>query len=64
LCKIEQPQIANFALRKVLRSPQLGRIAAAITGAKKIQVWWVHGLIKPGVPGSNPLAPLAVACLS
>lgn len=48
LCKIEQPQIANFALREVLCSPLLGQLAGAVTGAKSVQVWWVQGLHKPG----------------
>ena len=49
LCKIEQPQIADSALREALCSPLLGQLAAAVTGAKMVQVWWVQGLYKPGV---------------
>jgi len=48
LCKIEQPQLANHALRKALQSPELGRLAGAITGAEWVQAWWVQGLYKPG----------------
>lgn len=50
LCKIEQPQLASAALRDALRSPELGELAAAVTGAERVQVWWVQGLVKPGVP--------------
>jgi ectoine hydroxylase-related dioxygenase (phytanoyl-CoA dioxygenase family) len=50
LCKIEQPQLASAALRETLRSPQLGAVAAEVTGAERVQVWWVQGLVKPGVP--------------
>ena len=57
-CKIEQPQIANTALREILRSPRLGELASMITGAKTIQIWWVQGLIKPGV--GNSVSPAVV----
>ncbi|MBV9849062.1 MAG: phytanoyl-CoA dioxygenase family protein [Armatimonadetes bacterium] len=50
LCKIEQPQLANAALREALRAPLLGQLAGAVTGAERVQVWWVQGLVKPGVP--------------
>jgi hypothetical protein len=50
LCKIEHPQLANHALREVLRAPELGRLAAAITGASRVQVWWVQLLYKPATP--------------
>ena len=33
LCKIEQPQFANSALRALLRHPALGQMAASLTGA-------------------------------
>lgn len=49
LCKIEQPQLANYALRAALRSPLLGQLAGAVTGARRVQVWWVQGLYKPGI---------------
>ncbi len=50
LCKIEQPHLGSVALREALRSPRLGQLAAAVTGAKRVQVWWVQGLVKPGTP--------------
>ena len=55
LTKIEQPQIASAALRQALCSPRLGELAAAVTGASRVQVWWVQGLVKPGTPDA-PLA--------
>ncbi len=48
LCKIEHPQLASSALREALCSPLLGQLAGAVTGAKRVQVWWVQGLYKPG----------------
>ena len=48
LCKIEQPQLANSALRQVICSPILGQLAGEVTGANSVQVWWVQGLYKPG----------------
>lgn len=53
LVKIEQPQLASQSLRELLKSPQLGEVAARATGASQVQVWWVQGLYKPGVPASE-----------
>ncbi len=50
LCKIEQPQLGSHALREALRSPLLGQLAQAVTGARMVQVWWVQLLSKPGTP--------------
>jgi ectoine hydroxylase-related dioxygenase (phytanoyl-CoA dioxygenase family) len=50
LCKIEQPQFASFALRELLRYPALGELAASLTGAERVQVWWVQLLVKPSLP--------------
>lgn len=47
LCKIEMPQIANGAVRDLVSHPALGQFAARITGAKRVQVWWVQLLCKP-----------------
>ncbi len=47
LCKIEQPQFASKAIRELVSHPALGRLAAAITGATMVQVWWVQLLYKP-----------------
>ncbi len=47
LCKIEQPQRANRALHEAISAPLLGQLAAAITGARMVQVWWVQLLYKP-----------------
>jgi ectoine hydroxylase-related dioxygenase (phytanoyl-CoA dioxygenase family) len=52
LCKIEQPQFASQALRDLLCHPALGALAAELTGASKVQVWWVQLLYKPSLaPG-------------
>jgi ectoine hydroxylase-related dioxygenase (phytanoyl-CoA dioxygenase family) len=50
LCKIEQPQFASQAVRELLRYPALGELAAEITGAEMVQVWWVQLLYKPSAP--------------
>ena len=56
LTKIEQPQLASAALREALRSPRLGELAALATGAQRVQVWWVQGLVKPGAPDAAAAA--------
>lgn len=56
LCKIEMPQIANEAIRALVSHPVLGAMAAAVTGARRVQVWWVQLLYKPSTapkPGVN-----------
>lgn len=50
LCKIEMPQLASKAIMELVSSPALGRLAAEITGAEMIQVWWVQLLYKPTTP--------------
>ncbi len=47
LCKIEQPQRASRALYEAICAPRLGELAAAITCARMVQVWWVQLLYKP-----------------
>lgn len=47
LCKIEMPQIADQAIWKLVAHPALGELAAALTGAQWVQVWWVQLLYKP-----------------
>ena len=47
LCKIEMPQIADLRIYECLTSEALGSWAAAVTGAKMVQVWWVQLLYKP-----------------
>jgi hypothetical protein len=47
LCKIEMPQIANRAIMELVSHSAIGEIAHKITGAKRVQVWWVQLLGKP-----------------
>lgn len=47
LCKIEMPQVANRAIMNLVSHPALGQLAAEITGASMVQVWWVQLLYKP-----------------
>ena len=47
LCKIEQPQFANQAIFDLISDADLGALAANLTGAKMVQVWWVQLLYKP-----------------
>jgi hypothetical protein len=49
LCKIEMPQIANTSIMDLITYPAIGQIAADMTGAKMVQVWWVQLLGKPPV---------------
>ena len=49
LCKIEMAHIANRAIMELVSQPTIGELAAAITGAQKVQVWWVQMLGKPPV---------------
>lgn len=54
LCKIEMPQVANRAIMALLRHPALGALAAEVTGARMVQVWWVQLLLKPPAgPGGS-----------
>ena len=57
LCKIEMPQLANRAIWDLVSHPSLGELAAALTGAQWVQVWWVQLLYKPPMPsGQVPVA--------
>ncbi len=47
LCKIEQPQKASRGVFDLVSRPEIGRLAADVTGADWIQVWWVQLLFKP-----------------
>lgn len=47
LCKIEMPQVASRAIHDLLTHPALGALAAELTGASMVQVWWVQLLYKP-----------------
>ena len=49
LCKIEMSQIANRAIMELVSQPSIGKLAAEITGAQMVQVWWVQLLYKPPV---------------
>lgn len=52
LVKIEMPQVANRSVMALVGHPALGELAAAVTDAAMVQVWWVQMLIKPPtVPG-------------
>jgi hypothetical protein len=57
LCKIEMPQVASRAIHELVSHPALGELAAALTGAQRVQVWWVQLLYKPpattGQSGTN-----------
>ncbi len=53
LCKIELPQIANHAIMRLMTHPALGELAAEVSGAKAVQIWWVQLLYKPpALPGA------------
>src|SRR5947209_15206078 len=54
LCKIEMPQFASRAILELVSHPALGALAAEITGARRVQVWWVQLLFKPPSEGGAP----------
>jgi hypothetical protein len=59
LCKIEQPQFVNQAIFDLVRTPALGQLAAEVTGAAWVQIWWAQLLYKPSAaPEQN--APTAI----
>ncbi|MBS14046.1 MAG: hypothetical protein CME19_20920 [Gemmatimonadetes bacterium] len=47
LCKIEQPQFASQGVLDLISHSRIGELAAEVTGADRIQVWWVQLLYKP-----------------
>jgi hypothetical protein len=55
LGKIEMPQVASRAVMELVTDPAIGELAAAVTGAKWVQVWWVQLLYKP--PAAGPDGP-------
>ncbi|MDR3710845.1 MAG: phytanoyl-CoA dioxygenase family protein [Capsulimonadaceae bacterium] len=52
LCKIEMPQMADSAIRALVSDTRLGELAAHVTGASMVQVWWVQLLYKPSTTAS------------
>ena len=42
LCKIEQPQKASQSVFDLISHSEIGRLAAEVTEAEWIQVWWVQ----------------------
>ena len=51
LCKIDQPHLSDLTIRSFVSHSEIGRWAAAITGAEMIQLWAVQLLVKP--PGGS-----------
>ena len=47
LCKIELPQRADTGVFSLVSHSTIGELAAEVTGAEWIQVWWVQLLVKP-----------------
>lgn len=47
LVKIEMSQTCDPRIMALVSYPALGKLAAEITGAKMIQVWWTQLLMKP-----------------
>ena len=54
LCKMEAPQKANYAIRELIASSEIGEHVAAVTGARMVQAWWVQLLYKPSSAGPAP----------
>lgn len=57
LVKIEMPQVANRVIMELVSHQGLGRLAAALTGAAMVQVWWVQMLIKPSAAADGTNSP-------
>ncbi|MBV7338606.1 phytanoyl-CoA dioxygenase family protein [Chloroflexi bacterium TSY] len=57
LGKIEMPQIANHAIMELMQVPALGELAAEVTGAEAVQIWWVQLLYKPSALPNVATAP-------
>lgn len=53
LCKIENPQFASRAVYELVSHPSIGQLAAEISGATMVQVWWVQLLYKPKVTSES-----------
>jgi ectoine hydroxylase-related dioxygenase (phytanoyl-CoA dioxygenase family) len=47
LCKINDAHLASHALHTLVTDPAVAQLAAAVTGARRIQVWATQLLIKP-----------------
>ncbi len=52
IVKIDSSHRADLTIREFVSNPNLGRWAAAITGAQAVQIWAVQLLVKPGL-GAN-----------
>jgi ectoine hydroxylase-related dioxygenase (phytanoyl-CoA dioxygenase family) len=50
IIQIFQPHQADRTLQELVRQPEIGRWAAALTGASMVQVWAVQLLCKPPAP--------------
>ena len=57
LVKIEMPQACNRAIMDLVSHPALGELAASLTGADMIQVWWVQMLVKPSKAPDGGVGP-------
>ena len=53
LRKIDQPQLCNRAISRFIDNDAIGRVAAELTGASRVQVWGVQLLYKPPGGGSS-----------
>ena len=54
LCKIEMSHVANRAIRDLVGHRRIGELAAELTGATMVQVWWTQLLYKPVVQAAGP----------
>jgi hypothetical protein len=51
--RIDHPQLLSQAVRRLIVNHKLGELVTRITGAKAVQAWYCHSLIKPPrVPSS------------
>ena len=53
ICKIDQAHFCDETLRRLVSDPAIGRLAAAATGARWVQIWATQLLFKPPGDGGS-----------
>jgi len=53
ICKIDQAHFCDHTLRRLVSDPAIGRLAAAATGARWVQIWATQLLFKPPGDGGS-----------
>jgi len=53
ICKIDQAHFCDHTIRRLVSDPAIGRLAAAATGARWVQIWATQLLFKPPGDGGS-----------